>query len=81
VPIHLSKKLNLIIKATRNSKYLRKITEVIDVTKTEGGFKVVITSGTHLKMPRMFKKLALKEIKKSFPDMLNGITGEVAENL
>ncbi|RLA63628.1 MAG: hypothetical protein DRQ88_00230 [Epsilonproteobacteria bacterium] len=70
-----------ILRATGNSKYLRKITEVLNISKTSEGFKVEITSGTHLKMPKFFKKMALKEIKKTFPSMLKEITSEIADNL
>lgn len=76
-----NKESTKILRATGNSKYLRKITEVLDISKTPEGYKVVITSGTHLKMPKLFKKMALKEIKKGFPEMLKGISGEVLENL
>jgi hypothetical protein len=69
------------VSATGNSKRLKKISEVINVTKTDGGFKVEIMSGTHVKVPKMFRGMAIKEIKKGFPDMLKSISKEIAENL
>jgi len=70
-----------IIRATGNSKYLRKLNQIYKVIRTADGFKVEITSGTHLKMPKIFKNIALKEIKKTFPGMLEAVASEIAENL
>ena len=69
------------IRATGNSKRVRKITEVFKITKTDNGLILEVTTGVNIKVPKMFKKMALKGIKKSFPETINGVAGEVAENL
>ena len=79
--LFFNKESTEMVRASGNSKRLRKLTEVINVTKTDGGIKVEIMSGTHVKVPKMFRGMAIKEIKKGFPDMLKGISKEIAENL
>jgi len=79
--LYSNKESKVMIRATGNSKRLKKLTEVINVTKIVGGFKVDIASGTHIKLPKMFRSMAIKGIKKSFPEMLKGISQEIADNL
>jgi len=77
----LNKATTKIIKGTGNNKYIRNITDNFKVSKTADGFKVVITLGVNIKIPKFAKKMALKQMQKQFPEGAKAISNDILENL
>lgn len=76
-----NRKTTQIISATRNSKYVKDLSDELVVSKTAEGFKVEYTSEVHLKIPKLFKKAAAKGVKETFDKTIEEVGLEVADNL